>query len=45
VPVAERQPLARPKAPNEVRSMDFVFDPTAEGRVIKYLTVIDDVTH
>lgn len=45
VPVAERQLLARPKATNEVRSMDFVFERTAEGRVIKYLTVIDDVTH
>jgi putative transposase len=45
VPVAERQPLARPKAANEVWSMDFVFDRTAEGRVIKCLTVIDDATH
>lgn len=25
--------------------MDFVFDRTAEGRVIKSLTVIDDATH
>lgn len=39
VPVAERQPLIRPKAANEVWSMDFVFDRTAEGRVIKCLTV------
>lgn len=45
VPVAERQPLARPKAANEVWSMDFVFDRTAEGRVIKCLTVVDDATH
>src|SRR5882757_6423994 len=26
IPVAERQPLVRPGAPNEVWSMDFVFD-------------------
>jgi transposase InsO family protein len=45
VPVAERQPLARPKAANEVWSMDFVFDRTAESRVIKCLTVVDDATH
>ncbi|QRP62466.1 IS3 family transposase [Rhodanobacter sp. FDAARGOS 1247] len=45
VPVAERQPLARPKAANEVWSMDFVFDRTAEGRVIKCLTMVDDATH
>lgn len=45
VPVAERQPLTRPKAANEVWSMDFVFDRTAEGRVIKCLTVVDDATH
>ena len=35
VPMAERQPLARPQTPNAVWSMDFVFDRTAEGRVIK----------
>jgi transposase InsO family protein len=45
VPIAERQPLARPKAANEVWSMDFVFDRSAEGRVIKCLTVVDDATH
>jgi putative transposase len=45
VPSAERQPLARPKAANEVWSMDFVFDRTAEGRVLKCLTVVDDATH
>jgi putative transposase len=45
VPVAERQPLARPKTANEVWSMDFVFDRTAEGRVLKCLTVVDDATH
>ena len=45
VPVAERQPLLRPSAPNEVWSMDFVFDRTADARVIKCLTVVDDATH
>jgi transposase InsO family protein len=45
VPVAERQPLVRPTAPNKVWSIDFVFDRTAEGRVIKCLTVVDDATH
>jgi hypothetical protein len=25
--------------------MDFVFDRTAEGRVIKCLTIVDDATH
>ena len=34
VPFADRQPLARPQAPNEVWSADFVFDRTAEGRVL-----------
>ncbi|MDC7714201.1 IS3 family transposase [Vogesella sp. LYT5W] len=45
VPVADRHPLARPLAANQVWSMDFVFDRTAEGRVIKNLTVVDDATH
>lgn len=45
VPIGERQPLARPKAANEVWSMDFIFDRTAEGRVLKCLTVVDDATH
>jgi transposase InsO family protein len=45
VPAGERQPLFQPMAPNEVWSMDFVFDRTAEGRVIKCLTVVDDATH
>ena len=35
VPLADRQPLVRPQAPNEVWSVDFVFDRTAEGRVLK----------
>ena len=37
-------PLARPQAPNEVWSADFVFDRTAEGRVLKCLTIVDDAT-
>ncbi|MGN2245039.1 IS3 family transposase [Frateuria sp. GZRR33] len=45
VPVGERQPLLRPMAANQVWSMDFVFDRTAEGRVIKCLTIVDDATH
>lgn len=45
VPVSDRQPLGRPQTANQVWSMDFVFDRTAEGRVIKCLTVVDDATH
>lgn len=40
-PVSDR----RPQAANQVWSTDFVFDRTAEGRVIKNLTVVDDATH
>ncbi len=45
IPVADRHPLERPLAANQVWSMDFVFDRTAEGRVIKNLTIVDDATH
>lgn len=45
VPVGERQPLIRPGAANEVWSMDFVFDRSSEGRVLKCLTIVDDATH
>jgi transposase InsO family protein len=41
----ERCPLARPLAANQMWSMDCVFDRTAEGRVLKTLTVVDDATH
>jgi transposase InsO family protein len=41
----ERQPLIRPGAPNEVWSMDFVFDRIASGRVLKCLAIVDDATH
>ena len=44
VPVTDRQPLLRPQAPNEVWSADFVFDRTADGRVLKCLTIVDDAT-
>ena len=44
VPVADRQPLIKPTAPNEVWSADFVFDRTADGRVLKCLTIVDDAT-
>lgn len=45
VPVGDRQPLVRPQGANEVWSMDFVFDRTADGRSVKCLTVVDDATH
>lgn len=45
VPMSDRQPLVRPEAADEVWSMDFVFDRSAEGRVIKCLTLVDDATH
>ena len=45
IPIADRQPLGRPAAANEVWSMDFVFDRVAGGRAIKNLAVIDDATH
>ncbi len=44
VPVADRQPLGRPQRCNDVWSADFVFDRTAEGRVVKCLTIVDDAT-
>jgi putative transposase len=44
-PVGARQPLVRPQAANEVWSMDFVLDRSAEGRAIKCLTIVDDATH
>jgi putative transposase len=45
VPVSERQPLVRPERADHVWSMDFVFDRSADGRVIKCLTIVDDATH
>lgn len=45
VPVSDRHPLGRPQKADQVWSIDFVFDRTAEGQVIKCLTVVDDATH
>lgn len=45
VPITDRQPLRRPEAPNEVWSMDFIFDRSADTRVIKILAIVDDATH
>jgi transposase InsO family protein len=45
IPVAERQPLVRPGAANEVWSMDFLFDRIASGRTLKCLAIVDDATH
>jgi putative transposase len=42
LPVPERQPLLRPSQPNEVWSMDFLFDELSNGRRVKTLTVVDD---
>src|SRR5690606_13212395 len=42
VPIADRQPLIRPEAANEVWSMDFVFDRIGGGRPIKSLAIVDD---
>ena len=44
VPVLDRQPLVRPERCNDVWSADFVFDRTAEGRVLKCLTIVDDAS-
>lgn len=45
VELRERQPLLWLGAANQVWSMNLVFDRTAEGRVLKALTIIDDATH
>lgn len=45
VSLGERQPLIRPTRPNQVWSMDFMFDRTADGRSIKCLTIVDDASH
>ena len=43
-PAGQRQPLTAATSPNEVLSMDFVFDQLANSRRIKCLTVVDDFT-
>ena len=45
MPVGEWQPLLRPTAANQVWSMDFVFDRTADGRALRCLTIVEDATH
>jgi transposase InsO family protein len=45
IPLAERQPLMRPGAANEVWSMDFAFDRIASGRTLKCWAIVDDATH
>ena len=40
--LCDRHPLECRTAANQVWSMDFVFDRTAEGCSIKSLTVVDD---
>ena len=45
IAIGDRQPLLRPESANQVWSMDFVFDRSADGRVVKCLTVVDDATH
>lgn len=45
IPIGERLPLFRPEQADQVWSMDFVFDRSADSRVIKCLTVVDDATH
>ena len=44
VRMADRQPLRGPQHHNQVWSGDFIFDRTAEGRVLKCLTIVDDAT-
>lgn len=45
IPISDRCPLWRPAAANRVWSMDFVFDRTADSRVLKCLTIVDDAIH
>lgn len=45
VPVTDRQPLERPSAPDEVWSMDFIYDRVAGGRLLKILGIVDDGAH
>jgi putative transposase len=41
---ADRQPLMRPEKPNQIWSMDFVFDRIGGGRSMKCLAIVDDAT-
>ena len=40
----DREALLLPSGPNQIWSMDFVFDALASGRRIKCLTIVDDFT-
>jgi len=42
LPARLRQPLAKPTAPGQHWSMDFMTDTLADGRVFRVLTVVDD---
>lgn len=42
--IVERELLALPTAPSEVWSIDFVMDPLSDGRRLKGLTIVDDLT-
>ena len=44
IPRADRQPLVRSERRTQVWSADFVFDRTADGRVMQCLTIVDDAT-
>lgn len=44
-PGGPSHPLQRPTAANQVWSMGFLFDRTAEGCNIKNLTIVDDTAH
>lgn len=39
-----RVPFSKPKKPNEIWSFDFQFDRTEDGRKLKCLNVVDDLT-
>ena len=45
VPIGDRQPLLRPSWANQVWSMDFVFNRSSDGCVLKCPVVVDDATH
>lgn len=45
VPLGERLPLIRPEHADQVWTMNFVLVRSADGRVVKCLTIVDDATH
>jgi putative transposase len=44
-PITEWAELWVPKMPNQVWSKDFIMDSLANGRRLRYLTLLDDLTH